>query len=166
MDWTLCSACLTLCDPTDCSPPGSSVHGILQARTLAWVAVHVSRGSSWPRDRTRVSSVFCIGKWILYHWCHLGSPQHSIIAISARLKWKKNRRGLILTGYQICPFTFPRIYLPQANQNFPIQAQQWSSDHLFKSSLIHTLDVTVAVLPHPFWVTESKAIKYLWMPWQ
>ena len=38
--------CPTLCDPTDCSPPGSSVHGILQARTLEWVAISFSRGSS------------------------------------------------------------------------------------------------------------------------
>ena len=40
----------TLCDPTDCSPPGSSVHGILQARILEWVAFHFSRASSQPRD--------------------------------------------------------------------------------------------------------------------
>ena len=45
----------TLCDPMDCSPPGSSVHGILQARILKWVAVASSRGSSPPRDRTHVS---------------------------------------------------------------------------------------------------------------
>ena len=41
--------CLTLCDPMDCGPPGSSVHGILQARILVWVAVPSSRGSSLPR---------------------------------------------------------------------------------------------------------------------
>ena len=50
-------SCLTFCDPMDCSPPGSSVHGILQARILEWVSVHFSRGSSWTRDRTRVSCV-------------------------------------------------------------------------------------------------------------
>ena len=48
-------SCLTLCDPLDCSPPGSSVQGILQARILEWVAISSSRGSSWPRDRTWVS---------------------------------------------------------------------------------------------------------------
>ena len=48
-------SCLTLCDPVDCSPPGSSVHGILQARILEWVAVSFSRGSSWPRGWTQVS---------------------------------------------------------------------------------------------------------------
>ena len=45
----------TLCDPTDCSPPGSSVHGIPQARILVRVAISSSRGSSQPRDRTNVS---------------------------------------------------------------------------------------------------------------
>ena len=44
----------TLCDPMDCSLAGSSVHGILQARILEWVAVHFSRGSSQPRDGTQV----------------------------------------------------------------------------------------------------------------
>ena len=43
-------SCLTLCDPMDCSLPGSSVHGILQARTLEWVAFSFSRGSSRPKD--------------------------------------------------------------------------------------------------------------------
>ena len=51
----LVTQCPTLCDPMDCSPPGSSVHEISQARILEWVAISFSRGSSQPRDRTRVS---------------------------------------------------------------------------------------------------------------
>ena len=47
-------SCLTLCDPMDYSSPGSSVHGISQARILEWVAISFSRGSSWPRDGTQV----------------------------------------------------------------------------------------------------------------
>ena len=47
---------LTLCNPMDCSLPGSSVHGIFQARVLEWVAISFSRGSSQPRDGTRVPS--------------------------------------------------------------------------------------------------------------
>ena len=47
----------TLCNPMDCSPPGSSVHGILLARILEWVAISFSRGSSRPRDRTQVSCI-------------------------------------------------------------------------------------------------------------
>ena len=48
---------LTLCYAMDCSPPGSSVHGILQARILEWVAISFSRGSSQPRDRTWISAL-------------------------------------------------------------------------------------------------------------
>ena len=58
----------TLCDPMDCSPPGSSVHGIFQARRQEWVAISSSRGSSRPRYRIWVSCVSCIGRWVLYHW--------------------------------------------------------------------------------------------------
>ena len=50
-------SCPTLCNPVDCSPPGSSVHGILQARILEWVAISFSRGSSRPRDWTQVSCI-------------------------------------------------------------------------------------------------------------
>ena len=48
-------SCLTLCDPMDCSPPGSPVHEIFQARILEWAAIHFSRESSWLRDWTQVS---------------------------------------------------------------------------------------------------------------
>ena len=49
--------CPTLCDPMDCSPPGSSLHGILQAKILEWVALPSSRGSSQPRDWTQISYI-------------------------------------------------------------------------------------------------------------
>ena len=54
----------------DCSPPGSSVHGILQTRILEWVATPSSRGSSQPRDQTCVSYISCTGKQV----SHRGSP--------------------------------------------------------------------------------------------
>ena len=60
-------SCPTFCDPVDCSPPGSSVHGILQAKIQEWVAMPSSRASSWPRDWTRVSYVSCTGRQVLYH---------------------------------------------------------------------------------------------------
>ena len=46
-----------LCDPMDCSPPGSSVHGILQARVLEWVAIPFSKVSSWPKNQAQVSCI-------------------------------------------------------------------------------------------------------------
>ena len=62
--------CPTLCDPMDCSLPDSSVHGILQGRILEWVAISFSRGSSPPRDWTRVS---CTAGW-LYQLSQQGRP--------------------------------------------------------------------------------------------
>ena len=63
-------SCLTLCDPVDCSPPGSSVHGILQARILEWVAIPFSRESSPSRDQTWVS--YITGRFF-YSLSHQGS---------------------------------------------------------------------------------------------
>ena len=59
--------CLTLCNPMNCSPPGSSVHRIFQARILEWVAISYSRASFPPRDQTPVSFVSCTDRQILHH---------------------------------------------------------------------------------------------------
>ena len=69
-------SCPTLCDSVGCNSPGSAVHGILQARILEWVAMPSSRESSQARDRTYVS---CLGRWVLYHWCHLGTPTKPVL---------------------------------------------------------------------------------------
>ena len=60
-----------------CSLPGSSVQEILQARTLEWIAMPSSRGSSRPRHRTHVSYVSCIGRQVLYHEHCLGSLSYA-----------------------------------------------------------------------------------------
>ena len=65
-------SCPTLCDPIDCIPPGSSVHGILQARILEWVAMPFSRVSSQPRDQTQVSHIADIFVTI---WATRGNPE-------------------------------------------------------------------------------------------
>ena len=72
-------SCPNLCDPTDCSLPGSSVHGIFQARILEWVAISSSRRPSRPRDQTCIS---CSGRWILTTE-PLGKPTVTIITIKA-----------------------------------------------------------------------------------
>ena len=78
-------SCLTLCDPMDCSPPGSSIHGILQARVQEWVAISFSRGSSWPRDQTWVS---CIAGGFFTIWAkgHLQNPTANSILNGKILK--------------------------------------------------------------------------------
>ena len=61
-------SCPTLCNPMDYSLPGSSVHGILQARILEWVAISSFRGSSWPGDRTSISCDSCLAGGVFHHW--------------------------------------------------------------------------------------------------
>ena len=59
-------SCLTLCDPVDCSSPGSSVHGVLQARKLEWVAISFSRGSSLLGDGTWSPALQIVGSRPLF----------------------------------------------------------------------------------------------------
>ena len=66
----------------NCRPPGSSVSGISQARMLEWVAISFSRGSSQPRDRTCVSWVSCIGRWVLHHYGSLFNIHQYPISLS------------------------------------------------------------------------------------
>ena len=82
---------LILCDPMDYSQLGSSVHGILQARILEWIAISFSRGSSQPRDRTHIS---CVGRQILYCWA-----TRKVLAIMTRdwinIYWINDLKWLI-----------------------------------------------------------------------
>jgi len=75
-------SCLTLCNPMDCSPPGSLVHGIFQAWILEWVAFSFSRGSSWPRDRTRVSRI--VGRCFTIWATREAHQKHRRVVVSFR----------------------------------------------------------------------------------
>ena len=85
----------TLCDPMYCGLPDSSVHGILQARILGWVAISFSRGSSWPRDRNQVCSagrIFTV--WATnYHTVELISHASNVMLkiLQARLHQHMNK---------------------------------------------------------------------------
>ena len=70
--------CPTVCHPTVCSPPGSSIHKILPVSILKWDAMASSRGIFLTQGRTHVSCVFCVGRGILYHQCHLEDLKNSI----------------------------------------------------------------------------------------
>ena len=72
-DWTdwVAKSCLTLCNPMDCNPLVSSVHGIFQARIMEWVAIYCSMRSSQPRDGTQVSCISGTGRPL----CYLESPR-------------------------------------------------------------------------------------------
>ena len=96
----------TLCDPMDCSPPSSSVHGILQARTLEWDAIAFFKGSSQPRGRTRSPAFQADSLPSEPSWKSLSSPtlkhfQENEHSFSKQIKWyhfPSFRRKLCLTG--------------------------------------------------------------------
>ena len=117
--------CLTLCSPMDCRLPDSSLHGILQARILEWVAISFSRGSFRPRDQTCVSYISCI-----YHQRHLGSPLTFSVALDTFQvpttccqwlpHWPCRHRALpalqrvlqAMEGLQNLPSTMQLVYIP------------------------------------------------------
>ena len=83
---SVAQSCPALCDPIDSSPPGSSAHGIFQARILEWIAMPSSRGPSCAGVWTCIS---CIGRRILYHWVTRESPMLRAHACS----WRDLSRG-------------------------------------------------------------------------
>ena len=82
------------CSPVDCSPPGSSVHGILQAGIPEWAAIPFSRGSCRPGDRTCVSCIPAL-QADSYPWCHLGArpPWHVTLIPSSE---QTGNKGLMI----------------------------------------------------------------------
>ena len=121
-------SCPTLCDPTDCSPPGSSVHGILQARILKWIAIP-SRGSSRPRDQTWIS---CTAGRFFIIWATGEAPsrlynnkQLSFELSTQKPAWLFYLKNIYLyINYKvralicICTFYWTKIILLQNRINF------------------------------------------------
>ena len=92
-------SCLTLCDPMDCSLPDSSVYGIFQAKTLEWVAISFSRGSTRPRDR--ILYLLC-----LLHWQDGSLPQHHMGSSKSR-ECSLKCIGLVLQRYWMPSYWHP-----------------------------------------------------------
>ena len=105
---SVAQSCPTLCDSMDCSLPGSTVHRISQARTLDWVAISFSRGSSRPRNWTCIS---CIGRLILYPLCHLGRcfPPHSYTIIPNKLEIGTQVSTTLETYRLLFNISFPNL---------------------------------------------------------
>ena len=100
--------CLTLCDPTNCSLPVFSVHGISQARILDWVAMSFSRGSSWPRDRTLIA--FLAGRFFTTE-----PPGKAQISLMAKCYWALFQLSFVA----ICMSSFEK-YLFRSFNHFKI----------------------------------------------
>ena len=98
-------------DPVDCSPPGSFVHGIFQARILEWVAISFSRGSSRSTNQTRVSCIesrFLHCRQILYRLSRKGSPHcHYAYQISCHSEAVQETGTQQIPAFKNCPRSVP-----------------------------------------------------------
>ena len=109
--------CLILCDPMDSHLPDSSVHGIFQARILEWVAMPSSRGSSQPRDGTRVSYVSCISRQIITN------ATWETLSVQVRAGKRVRTMPKLLLSSQIWVLAMPKIGNNlglRKNQSLPI----------------------------------------------
>ena len=99
-------SCQTLCHPMDCSPQGSSVHGILQARILEWVAMLSSRGSSRLGNQTHICLHLLHCRWILYPLKHLGSRKKEEVlwnVVVWQYPWLLDANYPITCATIVCP---------------------------------------------------------------
>ena len=130
----IAQSCPILCDFMDCSPPGSSVHGILQARILEWVAIPFSRESSWCRDWTRVSSVVGIfftvwatkdETYLHHYWapdCVLGLVLRVIHRYPVLFVSYSYRHHLCM----LCLFFLAKFYISMCQQNTNFKNKDYS----------------------------------------
>ena len=158
----------TLCNPMDWGPPGSSAHGILQARILDWVAISVSREYSQPRDQTPISCVSCIGRRILYHFSHQWSPQTESVPGGGR----NQTPGLIHAKHVLyqwatlpsCPLTFFAVLggLLSSQAGFP---PGWDYFNLTLISKIQGNILTLVVLPLTRILRVQNQCSHIWGCW-
>ena len=148
-------SCLILCNPIDCSPPSSSVHGILQARILKWAATPSSRRSSQPRDRTHISYVIALAAgslplymYILYFliffplWFITGYEHSSLC-------------------YTVGLFIYPS-YMQQfasANPNSPFHPSPLATESLFSMPLQYTLAHSIGLKWKDYLLCKNKGCK-------
>ena len=118
-------SCRTLCDPKDCSPPGSSVHWISQVIILELVAFSFSRGTSRPRDQTCIS---CTGRQILSHWAIWEAQKTLLVNMkifkskclnstlrptTSLRKWKVSHAAEVTRGSFLIPIPTPGTHCPE-----------------------------------------------------
>ena len=142
--------------PMNCSLPGSSVLGILQGRTLEWVASSSSRGSSRPRDRTCIS---CIGRRVLYPWATWKAPHafisraHSMSSARTDLPWRFHPIIALFSSTQLRSFVPMKLFLlaphPQAERYFWFFMTQ--CEYVYHSCETSLCDLSFSSLPlsHP-----------------
>ena len=134
--------CLTLRDPIDWSPPGSSVHGNVQARMLEWVVISFSRGlPDTAINSPSPSYVSCFGRWVLYH---LGLPE------------KPSEGGNL--SVQVCNLASARY---KGSWDLPLQPKKSILDPFLLSNLSHYLQIILIAYHFVFWPCRAVCNKIL-----
>ena len=139
----------------DCSLPDSSLHGILQARILKWVAIPFSRGSSWPRNWIQVS---CITGGFFTNWAIRVAPSPLHILINASLSFK--------TQWTVLP-TLPQLQ----TASWVCGLSVWISHSVFSSLLLHQVKLSPGKLlpwiyiPVPGILIRAHWVCLLAVPW-
>ena len=153
-------SCLTLCNPIDYSPPGSSVHGILQAIILEWVSRPWSKGSSQPRDWTHISYVSCLGNLVLYHWVTRHNVslkrRHLLKILSRGLKVHRHShlsRPTSLHVLQLCPHHLSTLRLHSIPAPLLLHRCAWLFPLLFLCFQWAALSLHLAGVPNS-WATD------------
>ena len=150
MKWSeVAQSCLTLCDPIDCSVPGSSLHGIFQAIVLEWIVISFSRGSSQPRAQSRVSRI--VGRrftiWatreVLRYWCN---PQQRWLA------FRKKYSSLYASHstLKMKSFFFTAIYLYSSHPEHTPSLEK----------IDHPEETRLTVAPHLKWLLWKYIFDY------
>ena len=127
-------SCLTLCSPMDCSLPGFSVHGILQARILEWVAMPFSRGSSQLRDLTQVS---CTAGRVFNIWATMEVPVNCIVNVFFLPEWSCPRHYLKIVVSHLF-FAFVLIFF-SIHLRYGGSVAEWSVDNSPSLWCIHLI---------------------------
>ena len=152
---------LTLCDTLDCNPPGSSVHGIFQARILEWVAISSSRGSSQPRDQTCGSRVSCIAGisytcWSPYGYTYI-CTQYLLCWNCFGCKWQK----LHFSNLELLPkfreYLLIHIYEKSSGSWVSSTAISWDpKNSITNASLCALISAFLSVVA---WINIHKALR-------
>ena len=145
----LSQLCPTLCNPMDCSPTGSSVHGISQARILEWVAISFSRGSSWPRDQTQVP---CLSGRLFTIWA--------------------TREALCILWKLLSPYNVPGPGNPNVSKidqlltSWRFLVKQGLANYDPRPNLAHSLFVSEDLLEHNHVHLFMLVYGYIMLQWQ
>ena len=185
--------CLTLCNPMDCSPPSSSIHGILQARILEWVAMPSSRRYSQPRDWTHIFYVSYIGSRVLntsttweahlYTWdkgnlSHWVDEWERITEMKKGIKsWKSFRLKLFFNASNLQSRKHDKILCRHTHIKYIFSILKGIFSSFLYSSIRHTINVyklnfkvlvthTIVLFARTNFQWKQKSVCFPWFIWQ